>query len=106
MKNPWVPPDIVILMKFVCTYGASKAMVELIKAWLEYRKAQKIEVRVGDFELKIEGPVSDKTIEKRINTFKEIIDGATYDDIDVILPKGANRRMPPKKFKDDFSENR
>ena len=38
-------------------------MVDLIKAWLDYRKAKKVEVRVGDYELKIEGPVSDKVLE-------------------------------------------
>jgi hypothetical protein len=91
-----MPTDFVVLIKFVCTYGATKAMVDLIKAWLEYRKAKKVEVRVGDHELKIKGPVSDKALEKRINKFKELIQGAGSDDIQVILPKGANRRMPPR----------
>jgi hypothetical protein len=96
MRNPWVPDDIVILLKFVLTYGAGKYLFELIKLWMEYRNAQKIEIRVGDHELKIEGRVSDKTLEKRIAQFRKLIKGATYDDIDVSLPKGANRRIPAK----------
>src|SRR5882762_3329073 len=44
VRNPWVPPDIVILMKFMCTYGASKAFVELAKAWMNYRSAKRIEI--------------------------------------------------------------
>jgi hypothetical protein len=98
LRNPWVPPDIVTLIKLMCsTYGASKAFVELVKAWMNYRSAKKIEIKVGDSELKIEGAVSDKALENRINKFKDLIRGATYDDIDVVLPKGANRRMPPRR---------
>jgi hypothetical protein len=96
IRNPWVPTDIIILIKFLCTYGASKAMVELVKAWMDYRKAKKIEIKVGDNELKIEGPISDRALEKRINRFKELIKHATYDDIEVMLPKGISRKMPPK----------
>jgi len=97
MRNPWTPTDIIILMKFLCTYGASKAMVELVKAWMDYRKAKKLEVKVGDNELRIEGPISDRALEKRINRFKELITGATYDDIEVKLPEGISRKMPPKQ---------
>jgi hypothetical protein len=55
-----------------------------------------IEIKVGDNELKIEGPVSDKVLEKRIERFRELIKGATYDDIEVTLPKGARRNIPVK----------
>src|SRR6266576_1874493 len=96
-RNPWLPTDIVVLMKFVCVYPAAKAMKELIKMWMEYRKAQKIEIKVGDNELKIEGSVSDRTLQKRIESFRKLIKGATADDIQVILPKGANRRIPSDK---------
>jgi hypothetical protein len=97
IRNPWEPTDIIILIKFLCTYGASKAFVELVKAWMDYRKAKKLEVKVGDNELKIEGTISDRVLEKRINRFRELIEGATYDDIEVTLPKGISRKMPPKQ---------
>lgn len=96
LRNPWTPDDIVILLKFVVTYQAGKYLIELIKLWMDYRKAQKIEIKVGDNELKIEGPVSDKVLEKRIERFRELIKGATYDDIEVTLPKGARRNIPAK----------
>jgi hypothetical protein len=64
---------------------------------MEYRKAKRLTVKVGDNELKIEGPVSDRTLEKRINRFKELIEGATYEDIDVVLPRGVNRKITRKK---------
>jgi hypothetical protein len=96
VRNPWTPDDIVILLKFVVTYQAGKYLIELIKLWMEYRKAQKIEIKVGDNELKIEGHVSDKALEKKIKRFRELIKGATYDDIEVALPKGARRNIPAK----------
>lgn len=95
-RNPWTPDDIVTLLKFVCTFQAAKYMYGLIKLWMEYRKAQKIEIRVGEYELKIEGHVSDKALEKKIERFKELIRGATYDDIEVDSPKGARRNIPAK----------
>jgi hypothetical protein len=63
---------------------------------MEYRNAQRIEIRAGDYELKIEGAVSDKMLEKRITQFRELISGATYDDIKVAIPKGASRKIPSK----------
>jgi hypothetical protein len=96
LRNPWTPDDIVILLKFVVTYQAGKYLIELIKLWMEYRKAKKIEIRVGDYELKIEGHVSDKALEKKIEQFRELVKGATYDDIEVALPKGARRNIPAK----------
>jgi hypothetical protein len=96
IRNPWTPDDIIILVKFVCSYEASKYLFRLIKLWMEYRNAQRIEIRAGDYELKIEGAVSDKVIEKRITQFRELISGATYDDIEVAIPKGARRTIPSK----------
>lgn len=96
LRNPWTPDDIVILLKFVLTYQAGKYLLDLIKLWMEYRKAQKIEIKVGDNELKIEGRISDKALEKKIARFRELIKGATYDDIEVALPKGARRNIPAK----------
>jgi hypothetical protein len=96
IRNPWTPDDIIILVKFVCSYQASKYLFRLIKLWMEYRNAQRIEIRAGDYELKIEGAVSDKMLEKRITQFRELISGATYDDIKVAIPKGASRKIPSK----------
>jgi hypothetical protein len=96
VRNPWIPDDIIILIKFVLTYGAGKYLFELIKIWMEYRKAQKIEIKVGEYELKIEGQISDKAIEKKFAQFRELIKEVTYDDIKVTLPKGANRNIPAK----------
>lgn len=96
VRNPWTLDDIIILLKFVVTYQAGRYLIQLIKLWMDYRKAQKIEVRVGDNELKIEGAVSDKVLEKRIERFRELIKGVTYDDIEVVIPKGARRNIPAK----------
>jgi hypothetical protein len=96
LRNPWTPDDIVILLKFGVTYQAGKYLIELVKLWMDYRKAQKIEIKVGDNELKIERPVSDKVLEKRTERFRELIKEVTYDDIEVTLPKGTRRNIPVK----------
>lgn len=53
VKNPWTPDDIIVLVKFVCTYQAGKYLLGLIKLWMDYRNAQRIEIKVGDHELKM-----------------------------------------------------
>jgi hypothetical protein len=72
-------------------------MVALIKAWLDCRKAKRVQVRAGEYELIVEGAVSERVIESQINKFKTLIEGVNYDDIKVVLPKGADRRLPPKR---------
>jgi len=45
MRNPWEPDDIIILIKFLCTYKAGKYLLELVKLWMEHRNAQRIEIK-------------------------------------------------------------
>ena len=68
----------------------------LVKAWMDYRKAKEIEIKVGDNELRIKGHVTERVLKKRIETFRDLIRGATSEDIKVTLPKGAKRRIPVK----------
>lgn len=75
MRNPQTPDDIIILIKFLCTYKAGKYLLGLVKLWMEHHNAQRIEIKVGDAELKIEGHVSEKALEKKITRFRELIAG-------------------------------
>jgi hypothetical protein len=63
--------------------GAIKIIVELIKSWVEDRKGRKIRLKKGDFELEIQGGMSQKEIEKRVKQFSKIL--KDDDDINIIL---------------------
>jgi ribosomal protein L13E len=97
VRNPWVPSDVIELVEYSVTFGATSSLVGLVKAGLDYRKAKRIHVKVGECELTIERSVSDRVLEKRVNQFKTLIQGAANDDIKVSIPKGADRRMPLKR---------
>lgn len=96
VRNPWTPDDIIILVKFVCTYGAGRYLYRIIRLWMEDRKARKIEIKIGENELRIEGGISDKSLEKKFEQFRKLIKGVTYDEIKVAIPKGARRTIPAR----------
>jgi hypothetical protein len=45
VRNPWVPDDIVQLLKFLSlSYPVSKAFVEIAKAWMQFRGAEEVAI--------------------------------------------------------------
>lgn len=96
VRNPWIPDDIITLLKFLLVYPAGKGFVEIVKAWMEYRNAKEIEIKVGDNKLQIKGHITEPVLKRRIETFRDLIGETTYEEIEVNLPKGAKRTIPVK----------
>ncbi|MGB7923444.1 MAG: hypothetical protein WCF57_09385 [Pyrinomonadaceae bacterium] len=99
MPNPWLPDDVVMLIKFAfSTASAAGAVYKAIKLWTDDRKARRIIIKKGDFQLEIQGGMSQRDIEKGIGQFrKRTKDTADDDELEVILPKGTEGKASPKR---------
>jgi hypothetical protein len=59
------------ILAIVCAAGGSKALIDLLRAWVEERSGRKIRIKRGDVELEIQGRMSEKRIQEIINTFEK-----------------------------------
>jgi hypothetical protein len=95
MPNPWPPDNIDRLIEIaVTTAGLSRVVYKLIALWIEDRKARKIKIKHGDFEVHIEGRVSDKEIARACSTLRKVMKKSGNDDLEIILPSGVDRAVP------------
>ena len=99
MPNPWPPSTIEILLICACTRAAAPPVIELIKAWIEERKARKIRIKNGEFEIEIQGGVSLRALRKTFDEFRSLTKTLKEDDIKIILPPGIDRTLPTKRVK-------
>jgi len=71
MPNPFPPDSINDLIEICATVGwLSTTVYKLLKLWIEDRKARKIIIKKGDFEIEISGGMSAKAIEKHFERFR------------------------------------
>jgi hypothetical protein len=95
IRNPWVPDDIVQLLKFLSlSYPVSKAFVEIVKAWMQSRGAEEVTIEAQGRKLTIKGHMSQSRIERILDEFAKRIDGSVHGEIKVSLPKGVKRSIP------------
>ena len=47
-----------------CAAGGCKALVELLKTWVEDRKGRRIKIKIGDAEIEIQGGIDHAQIEQ------------------------------------------
>jgi len=97
IPNPW-PSDIVRLIEVAChRAGLATIVYKTIKLWFDARNAKRIRIKNGDVEVEIQGGMSEREIEKRINQFRRLTEKLDEDDIKVILPPRVNRSLPSKQ---------
>jgi hypothetical protein len=92
--NPWQPSDIMQLLTIACVYPAGKAVFELIKVWIDDRKARKIRIKNGDIEIEIQGGITTRDLKKKLDEFRRLTKELSEDDIKIILPSGIDRALP------------
>lgn len=94
MPNPFPPDNIESLLEIACsTAGLAGIVYKTIKLWLNYRKAKKIVIKKGEWELEIQSGMSQREIEKSINQFRTLTQDSD-DDFRVKLPAGVDRSIP------------
>ena len=94
VPNPWPPTDITTLLACACAYKTVRAVFELIKLWVDERKARKIKIKNGNIEIEIQGGMSARDIKKRFDEFRRLTKELSEDDIKIILPPGIDRTLP------------
>jgi hypothetical protein len=53
----------------VCSAGGTAMLINILKTWVEGKKGRRIKIKKDDFEIEIEGFVSQKELEQLIDTF-------------------------------------
>lgn len=94
VPNPWPPTDITTLLACACAYKTVSAVFELIKLWVDERKARKIKIKNGNVEIEIQGGMSARAIKKRFDEFRRLTKELSEDDTKIILPPGIDHTLP------------
>ena len=66
--------------------GGLSMVFEMVKLWMGARKDQRIRLKKGDFELELQGSMSDKEIKKKIELFLELASDTKSDKVKIIRP--------------------
>lgn len=108
MPNPWPPDDIVRAITIACSaYGGMKLaslVFETIKLWLDVRKARKVRIKKGDFEIEIQAGMTAKEIEKTIDLLIKKTRELEDEKPEIILPPGVDRSIPKRSPVSDRGE--
>jgi hypothetical protein len=98
MPNPWPPEDIIRAITVACSvYGGMKLaslVFETIKLWLDLRKARKVRIKKGNFEIEIQAGMTAKEIEKTIDLLLRKTRELEDEKPEIILPRDVDRRIP------------
>lgn len=101
MPNPWPPDDIVRLLTIACSaYGGvklAKLVFETIKLWLDLRKARKVRIKKGEYEIEIHAGMSAREIEKVIDLLVRKTKELEGEEPKIVLPPGIDRSIPTQK---------
>ena len=101
MPNPWPPDDIVRLLTIACSaYGGvklAKLVFETIKLWLDLRKARKVRIKKGEYEIEIHAGMSAREIEKVIDLLVRKTKELKDEDPKIVLPPGVDRSIPRRQ---------
>ncbi len=100
MPNPWPPDDIVRAITVACSaYGGMKLaslVFETIKLWLDVRKARRVRIKKGDFEIEIQAGMTAKEIEKTIDLLVRKTRELEDEKPEIILPPNVDRSIPER----------
>jgi hypothetical protein len=98
MPNPWPPEDIIRAITIACSaYGGMKLtslVFETIKLWLDVRKARKVRIKKGDFEIEIQAGMTAKEIEKTIDLLLRKTRELEDEEPEIILPRDVDKSIP------------
>lgn len=95
IPNPWPPASIERLIEHAITWaGLAPVVYKVIALWIEDRKARKVRIKCGEYELEIQGGMSGKEIERAFSKFRKLMKETGEDDLKIILPSGIDRSVP------------
>jgi hypothetical protein len=88
MPNP-VPEDIVSLLKLAAeaswlTVPLAPYLLLLIKSWFEGRNKRSLKLKNGKVEMELQGPWSEKKLQREFDRFRRMTKDLNEDDIQVV----------------------
>src|SRR2546423_91624 len=66
--------------------GGMKMLLEMVKLWVEERKERRIKLKRGDIEIEVQGSMSKREIQQKLELFRELAKGVKENDIKIIVP--------------------
>lgn len=95
MPNPWPPDNIERLLEIaVSTAGLAPVIYKLIALWIEDRKARRIKIKHGEYELELQGGISSREIQRGFNELRKLMKQTGKDDLKITLPPGVDPSIP------------
>ena len=92
LPNPWPPSDITTLLTIAATSASLAPFTyKFISAWIEDRKARKIRIKRGEYEVEIHGAVSEKELRRVFNQFRKLTKELDDERPRITLPRGVDR---------------
>lgn len=77
---------VTVVTAMLSAAGGMKMILEMVKLWVEERKERRIKLKRGDIELELQGSMSQKEIQQKVELFRELIKDAKESDIEIIVP--------------------
>jgi hypothetical protein len=65
--------------------GITTVTIKGIKLWIDERASRKIKIKHKDFELEIQGGISEKELRKQLSIAKEIKEELDRDNVKIII---------------------
>jgi hypothetical protein len=95
VRNPCSPETIQQLVyAIVVSYPLWREAIGWLKAWMRFREAREIRIKVDGNELVVKGYMRANQLEKLFQKFQQQIRGARASHLKVTLPKGVKRTFP------------
>lgn len=74
--------------------GGMKMLLEMVKLLVEERKERRIKLKRGDIELEIQGSMSKREIQQKLELFQELTKDAKERNIKIIEERPSEARSP------------
>ena len=86
IRNLITPDNIEILTVLIgSAIGITTVTIQGIKLWLDERASRKIKIRHKDFEVEIQGAISEKAMRKTLEMAMEIREALNKDNVQIIV---------------------
>jgi hypothetical protein len=85
---------ITVITAMLSAAGGMKMLLEMVKLWVEERKERRIKLKRGDIELEIQGSMSKREIQQKLELFQELTKDAKESDIKIIEERPSETRSP------------
>lgn len=77
---------ITVVTAMLSAAGGMKMILEMVKLWVEERKERRIKLKMEDIEVEVQGSMSKREIQRKLELFRELVKDIKENDIKIIVP--------------------